>query len=517
MSELRFYLSRFRRRFHWFLLVAATISLAAIAVTQSLPSSYRSELRLMMESKQIPDELARSTVATSAVEQMQIIEQRLMTRENLLRIASSHDAVRGQMDMSADEVAQAMRAQTRIRRHSGRNQATILTITFVAPEAAAAAGVLNAYLSVILEQNAEFRAERATTTQDFFEQQVSWLKRDLDAKSDEILAYKMEHAAALPETMAFRMSEQSRMREQSARLETDIVNLRNQRAQLIRLNAASRQIGADPNKAKIQLSPRQLRLSQLHQDLSEARTVYSDQSSKVRHLQALIAGLEADETQLAPVAEGEAPKDMSDSLMLDIQLADIDAQIAVSETQRGNLVAQIGELGDGISQTPANAIALEALERDYANILAQYNQAVDNLSRAETGERIEFMSRGQRIAVIEPPSVPSEPSEPNRRKLVTAGVGLGLMSGLALVYLLEIMSRSMRRPEDVIARFDVMPIATIPYQRTHGQLLAGRVFAVMIGLIVASGVLGASWAFHESYMPLDLVADKAMSRLGMSW
>ncbi len=517
MSEIQFYLSRFQRRFHWFLLVAATISLAAIAVTQSLPSSYRSELRLMMESKQIPDELARSTVGTSAVEQMQIIEQRLMTRDNLLRISSSFNVVRGQLDMSADEVVQAMRALTRIRRHSGRNQATVMTITFVAPEAEAAAGVLNAYLSLILEQSAEFRTERATTTQDFFEQQVAWLKRDLDEKSSEILAYKTEHAEALPETMVFRMSEQSRLREQAARLESDIVNLQTQRAQLIRLDEASRQIGADPNKAKIQLSPRQLRLSQLHQDLSEARTVYSGQSLKVKHLEALIAQLEADESQAVPHAADAVQDHSPESLMLEIQLADIDARIAVLQAQRSNLAVQIDELGDGIARTPASVIALQAIERDYENILVQYNQAVDNLSRAETGERIEFMSRGQRIAVIEPPSVPSVPSEPNRTKLAAAGIGFGVLSGLALVYLLEVMSHSMRRPEDIVARFDVMPIATIPYQRTRKQILAGRVASALVGLVIVSSVLGASWVFHETYMPLDLVADKAVGRLGLSW
>ena len=163
------------------------------------------------------------------------------------------------------------------------------------------------------------------------------------------------------------------------------------------------------------------------------------------------------------------------------------------------------------------AIALEALERDYGNIQEQYNQAVANLSQANTGERIEFMSRGQRITVIEPPTAPTEPTKPNRKKLALAGIGAGVFSGLALVYLLELLNRCPRRPEDIVARFEVMPIATIPYVRTRQQLIVERGVKLIIILVILFGIPAAIWAVHEYSMPLDLVADKVMNRLGVRW
>ncbi|SDK93337.1 GumC family protein [Aliiruegeria lutimaris] len=520
MSEIKFYLDRFFRRFHWFLAVAVSISAIAIVVALTLPPAYESEVRMIVESNQIPDELARSTVETSAMEQLQIIEQRLMTRENLLRIANENFIVRGQQDMSADEIVRAMHTQTTLSRSSGRNQATVMTITFEAPSARATAGVLNSYLSVILEQSAEFRTERAVTTLEFFEQQVEHLEQDLDVKSQQILEFKNRNAEALPETLNFRMSEQTRLQDRLTRVEIDIADLNNQRTQLIRLDEAARQIGADPNKATIQLSPRQVRLSELHQDLSEARSVYSEDSAKVRHVKALIAQLEEDEqhesgeTDAAAVAEQIETRE---SLMLNIQLADMDSKIATLEEQRGNIEAQLDANSASIERTPANVIALEALERDYKNIQTQYNEAVSNLSRANTGERIEFMSRGQRITVIEPPAVPVEPTKPDRKKLAVAGMGVGILAGLALVYLLEFMTRTPRRPEDIVARFDVMPIATIPYVRTRQQMVVDRGVRVLVILAILVGIPAAIWAVHEFYMPLDLVADKVMNRLGVRW
>src|SRR5262249_9063025 len=55
-------------------------------VTLALPPVFRSEARILVESQQIPTELVRPTVTAGAKERIQVIEQRVMTRENLLGI-----------------------------------------------------------------------------------------------------------------------------------------------------------------------------------------------------------------------------------------------------------------------------------------------------------------------------------------------------------------------------------------------------------------------------------------------
>lgn len=523
MSDIKFLIARFFRRFHWFLAAAVAISTVAVTVAMTLPPAYESEVRLIVESKQIPDALARSTVSTSAVEQLQIIQQRLMTRENLLDIADEFNVVRGQQDMSADEIVKAMRAQTRIRRNSGRNEATVMSIQFEAPTGRAAAGVLNAYLSLILEQAAEFRTERAESTLEFFEQQVERLQQDLDLKGSEILQFKNANVDALPETLDFRLSKQAQLQDRLTQIETDIIEHQNERNQLIRLSEAAKQIGADPNKSVHQLSPRERRLSQLQQELSEARVVYSESSPKVQRILALIGQLEQDE-QVNPNSEepeeATAPEEIAptrESVLLSIQLEQIDAKIALLETQKADAETEIEQLSGSISKTPTNAIVLDTLERDYSNLQGQYNQAVAKLSEADTGERIEFLSHGQRITVIEPPVAPTEPTKPDRKKLAIAGVGAGILAGLVLVYLLEFLNRTPRRPEDIVARFDVMPIATIPYVATRRQLVLERGFKILVTLAILLGIPAAIWTVHEYWMPLDVFADKLMNQIGIRW
>ncbi|RYH10996.1 hypothetical protein [Tropicimonas sp. IMCC6043] len=527
MSELKYYFARFLRRLHWFLVVSVAISAVAVTVAMTLPPAYESEVRLIVESEQIPNELARSTVSTSATEQLQIIEQRLMTRENLLDIAEQVYFVRGQQDMNADEIVQAMRAQTRIRQSSGRNMATVMSIQFEAPVARSTAAVLNAYLSLILEQAAEFRTARAVTTQEFFEQQVDRLNGDLQAKSAEILEFKNANSDALPETLQFRMSELSRLQSDMSRAAAKAEDLRAQRQRMKRLVEIQTQMRAEGNLPTAELTERQKRLASLRDQLVEARAIYSDESRQVRHLQSLIGQLEAQESpegtesDTSTEAADAPPTDFEEIVagdpLLALQVSELDSQIAAATAEKEDLESQIAELRDTIDRTPPNAIALEALERDYDNLQIEYNNAVANLSAANTGERIEFMSRGQRILVIEPPSVPNEPTKPNRKKLAVAGVGAGVLAGLALVYLLEVLNRTPRRPEDIVARFEVMPIATIPYVRTRRQMVVDRAIKLLVILSILVGIPAAIWAIHEYYMPLDLIADKVMTRLGVRW
>lgn len=540
MSELKFYLARFLRRFPYFLVVATLISAVSVIVAYTLPPAYESTVRLIVESKQIPDQLAQATVDTPATEQLQIMQQRLLTRENLLNIANSMQVVRDQAELTPDGVVRAMRAQTTMNARAPRGEAPILTINFEAPSPQAAAGVLNAYLTIILEQDVQFRTERAETTMDFFEQQVEQLSQKLDEKSAQILEFKNANADALPETLQFRMAEMTRQQDRVTLIDGNIANLRNQREQLIRVAEAQASMPASsvPNA---QLTPREQRVASLEQQLDDALTIYSEESLQVRQLRARIAqfkaSIEAEQAANRPAATDQAddiaqstaetgvPMSVSEELamrgitnpMLEVQLTDIDSQIRILEEQKADIEADIEVLRDSIARTPANSIALDGLLRDYQNLQNQYNTASDRLSRASTGERIELLSRGQRITVIEPPAVPNEPTKPNRVKVAGMGSAAGILAGLALVLLIEALHRTPRRPEDIVARFDVMPIATIPYVRTSQQILVDRAIKTFLILGILIGVPAVIYAVHQYYMPLDQLADKVMTRFGVRW
>ncbi|MEX5730238.1 polysaccharide chain length determinant protein (PEP-CTERM system associated) [Rhodovulum iodosum] len=512
MSDFRYYLSIFLRRLPLFLVVAGLISGVAIAVALTLPPAYVSQTRLLVESAQIPDRLATSTVQMEPQEQLQIFETRLLTRANLLGIARQLDVLEDQDKMNPDEIVAAMRARTSIRRSSRRDAATLMTISFEAPRAQTAAGVLNEYLTLILQENAEFRTRRAAQTQQFFQQEVARLNEELDAQSAQILRFKTENADALPESMEYRRSQQVALREQVAQIDRDVATLRDQRGRLRQIFEATGRIeGLDGTG---QLSPEEQELARLERELADALLVYSEENPRIKLLR---GRMEQARRRLLEAQSGAAPETGTDPArsMFDLQMAEIDARIETLQARKTDLEAELAELAESIARTPANAITLEALERDYANIRDQYNTAVGRLATASTGERIENLSRGQRVTVIEQPAVPSEPTRPNRVKLAGMGVGLGLGAGIALIVLMELLNSTARRPADLVNRLGITPLATIPYMRTRGQRGRRRALMVVTVLAILAAIPAAIYAVHTYYLPLDLIAERVMNKLGV--
>ena len=141
--DIRYYLSIFWRRLPIFVPIAAIVAAAAFFVAISLPAKYQSSAVLLLESAQISDDLAQSTVSVTANEQLQILEQRLMTRANLLDIARKFSVFPDIAKMGPDQIVREMRTATNIRTSGGRNQATLVSLSFTSTAPRISASVLN--------------------------------------------------------------------------------------------------------------------------------------------------------------------------------------------------------------------------------------------------------------------------------------------------------------------------------------------------------------------------------------
>ena len=513
MGPVRYYFSIFLRRFPYFLIVALIVSVASFIVARTLPATYVSTMRLIVESPQIPGSLAASTVTTPAAEQLQIIEQRLLTRPVLLEIAREFQVLPDQDEASPDQIVKAMRKNTSIWTSGGLNQANLMTITFEARSGQIAAGVLNKYLTEIQKLDVAYRKERATDTLAFFELEVERLSDELSRRSARILEFKNENSGALPDSLQFRLAQQGALQTNLEQTDQQIFSLKAQREKLVNIFSSTGQV---VGVSQQNLSPAQQQLNQLRNQLDNQRVIYSENNPQIKLLQARIEKLE--EVVAAEQATNPAPVDVqTGNSALDLQLAQVDSQISALEDQKRVMEDRLNALTLTIDQTPANAITLSELQREHDNIQTQYNAAVSRLAAASTGERIEVTSQGQRISVIEHPSTPSEPAKPNRLMIAGGGAAFGIALGLGLVVLLEILNRSVRRPEDLINKLEVWPIATIPYAPSRGEVLMQR--AVWGGIILAIliGVPAGVWAVHTYYLPLDLITERVMDKLETYW
>ncbi len=522
--DLKFYCSLFLRRLHWFLLFLVIGSAIGITLATVLPPVYVAEARLLVESEQIPGDLAQTTVRTGATEQLQIIQQRILTRDTLVDMANRLEIYGSRTNgerprMTTDELVEDLRDRISIVTTGGAQRrgpatATLVGVNFEASTARMSARVTNELVTLIQRQDVEMRTGAARKTLDFFKQEVDRLDAVLARQSAAILEFKEENQEALPDSLDFRRSQQAGAQERQLQLEREIAALRDRRTRLESLRATLEQAERAPDTPA--RTPEEQQLKDLEEELATLLTVLAPANPKVKLLEARVEGLRTRvEAQRALNIPGEPTDDAGTPLSnFDLQMAELDGNIQYLVDQRDQLEQTLLNLATTIEATPGNAITLETLERDFANTRAQYDQNVAKRAEAETGDTIEALRQGQRISVVEQAVVPSEPEKPNRQVIAAGGIGGGMVLGLAVVVLLELLNKGIRRPVDLTNRLGITPFATLPYYRTRAELIRRRmiIFGILAFFLIA--IPAGLWAFNTYVMPLDRFLDAITQRLG---
>lgn len=512
-SEIKFYAKLLSRRLPAMAVIFILCTCMGLVMALRLPTLYKTSAKLLVESSQIPENMVRSTIQVNASEQLQLIEQRLMTRANLIEIAREAGVFPNQSQMNPDDIVREMRAKTGISRSAGRNRATLMTLSFSHTSPRTAAAVVNQYVTRVLATSSDFRAERAEGTLEFFRQEVSVLSQNLDLQSAKIVQFKNDNADALPENLEYRLGRQSLLQERLARAERDLELLLNQRASIQRIYDTTGTVAniEDPS------SPEEQQLQLLQVELRQALSVYSDQNPRVKILRSRIERLQE---QIVDIAASQTETEDDVSLeetarlsALDLSLTELATREEALQQEIETTTSELAQLEESVSRTPANRIALAAMERELENVQRLYTVATQNLADARMGERIELSSRGERVTVLEPASVPTSPSSPNRPVIVAMGVMMGGGLSLGLFVLLEILNSVIRRPTDIVSALGITPLATLPRFETVADRRNRRL--KQIGSLALAAVLVpvALWAVDTYYMPVDILFEKIIRRL----
>ena len=509
IEDLKFYLSLFLRRLHYFLVISIAVSAIGLTMAYTLPPIYKAEARLLVEAPQI----TASTVVTESNELLQIIRQNILTRNNLLDLSRRFDVHATTPDMGPDEVVADMRKRISfsLPTSQGRRSTTgasFIVISFSAPTAAMSAAVTNDLVTQFLQENVSLRTSATAETLDFFKQEVARLDDELTQQGGKILQFKLDHKDALPDGLDYRRARQATLQERLLQTERVLAGLNDRRDRMVALFERTGNVGSLGQS----LSPEEQRLRAMEAELASALVIYSEENPRIVNLKAQVGALKKSVSGQI-VSDPSSEEDLS---IFDMQLSDLDGQIDLLEVQKTGTTAELEVLVAAIEATPANAVRLGTLERDYDNIRVLYNNAATKLAAARTGDRVEAQSRGQRIVVVEQAVEPNEPNSPDRQKIALASVGAGLGLGIGFIVLLELLNNAIRRPAEISTRLGIKPFAVIPLIRTKRQRGRRRLIIGGALLFVAVGIPLTLYLLHLYFLPMDLLVDRALEKSGLS-
>lgn len=499
--DIGFYLALFRRRLPYFAAVALVAGLVGTLVVYTIPTVYMATARILVESPQIPTTMARSTVPTGPMEQFQIIEQDVMSRDSLLDLAKRFDLYRNRPNLSEVEVVEDMRARITvnpIQLDAGPADAGAIAfdVSFAAGDAGLAAQVTNELVSMILKRDVDLRTSRASDTLKFFTLEVARLNGELSQLDGSILAFKNQHIDALPDSLDFRRTQQLNQEERSLALAQEEASLRKRRADLV----TGGQVEGAP------LTPQQQALDGLRQALATQLTLFREDSPTIKALRARIAALEAPADAAGATATDGVSRQVAG------QLSDIDDRLSQIAAEQASIRASNEQLSRSIAETPANETALSALMRNHNNIQAQYDAAVAQLANASTGDQIEARFKGTRLSLKESALPPQKPAKPNRLLLLGATLLGSLLLGLAVIAVPELFNRRIRRPAELVDKLGIQPLITIPHIARGNERSRRRLASALAAVVVVGAIPLLLLAANARLVPLDALVSTLGNR-----
>ncbi|MEM6439439.1 MAG: Wzz/FepE/Etk N-terminal domain-containing protein [Pseudomonadota bacterium] len=516
--DLRYWFWVFRRRFWLFAVVAGLMGGAGIGIAMILPATYEARAVMLVESQRIPTDLVRSTVNSTALERLEIIKQNLRSRDVLLELDRNFGLTPADADLSPTERVAALRnsiyfEQRVLGDRRSNSVTTSFTIAVRGEDPRRLAIVANDLVTRVQNQAIELRGRSAGATAEYFRREVDDLSAELLHQEDRIIAFKEANERSLPDSLDYRRSQLDLITERLQRFEFERVEL----AQQIQALALALE-GEDPVAPGVVLSDLEREVETLRRELARRSAILSPQHPEIRSLNARIAALE----RVAESEAAEAPAAPAPTTAIDPATRELRRQQALAEARADyldELVVQLEAQRDALElsflETPNIEIELGALERTYAAIERRYEQARARLAEAEAGQLLEDRGAGERLQVIENATVPENPIAPNRRLYAAAGVAGGFGGGLGLIFLLEMLSSVVRRPED-LARIGREPAAVIPYIATEGERRWTWSLRLVGLLVLVGGAAASLWAVHTYYLPLETVLEKVLDRSGLS-
>lgn len=512
--------SAVKRRLWLMILCVVIVTPIGLITAVSLPSKYSSAAKILIEGQQIPNSLVQSTVMVSAGERMALLRQRLLTRQNLLDLADRLNLFADQTNLSQTQIANLVRAAVTItdiqlQRGRGPSLSAAFTITYSSTNPAEAAQVANELVSMVLEQNLETRSQRASETRVFLQNKVKELAATLVALEEAIAQFKIDNDDKLPESQQARRTELSRLRGRRLELQGEAITLEEQKLAL----QERLRLGLPAISAMVQLTPEEASLQQLKRQLNQVSAIYAASHPDVRRLTSQIAALEkvvaAQTGRVNDAAEDSGAATTGPEDAINREIASIDRRIETIVTEAGDIEKRMEVLTTSIAETPRVEIALIALERQHANLSAQYQDSVRKEATAADGEELELNRQAERYRVLEPAQVPEEPDWPPRELIALGGAGGSVALGALLMLGAELRNQSVRTAGQIERRLDLRPLVTIPMIETKHDVRRRLLKRFAVILLIILAIAAALFLVDRFYLPIDLLLQKLLDRAGL--
>lgn len=502
IEQLLYYANRIWQR-RW---IAAGVTLVTCLVgwllVATLPNTYVSSAKIYLDTKSVLGPLLSGLAVDSNVaEELQVMQQTLLTRPNLETLARDTDR-----DVEAKTFAQheALLEEMRDAVTLGYNRSNIFTIEFTDENPRRAKASVDRLIGLVMEQHLGASREDMAGAHRFLQEQIVHYKSQLETAEKKLAEFKQNNLGMLPGQGGYyeRLQKAKAALLQATTALQDTVTERDVLTeQLAALPEMVDYGGASsmgpPTDTMVQMNELQAQLDKLLLNYTEQHPdvlAIKERMKRVREERAIEERLLQTNAEVFQANRGQGSRSgfvMPNPLYTELRLtlAEKEARIAQLRDQVTRTQAEMEHLESRAMAVPTIEAQLSRLSRDYDVLKSRYDELLSRREAANISRSREATIDRVQFRIVEPPVVPHLPAGPNRPLLLTAVLVLGLGAGVAVALGLALVDKTFSSVRHLRNSLDLPVVGTVSYVLTGRRKAARRLELSLLMVMVAFIVL----------------------------
>jgi polysaccharide chain length determinant protein (PEP-CTERM system associated) len=425
-------------RYRWTALITAwLLALAGWFMVAQIDARYPATARLFVDTNRILEPLLDGIAVQPNVKQrVSLMSKTLLSRPNMEKLIDEHQLDVNPIDgqrIPREDVIEALQDEINIRDVNGGQ--SIYSLSYSHQDARVAKAVVESLINIFV--NSSLNEERVDnqTTQRFLDKQIEQYEGRLIAAERRLAEFKRKHAGSLPGEAGgyYKRMENLVGLERTASLELqEAINRRNTLSN--NLAQEERKIVSSASRS----TPYDARIRELQGQLDELLVRYTD-----RHPQVSILQQSIDDLRVQKLNSGSSASNvgllLQESVVyqkLSTLLAEAEAEVAKLRARSSNYASRVTALRGTVDSIPQVEAELKQLDRDYETVREQHETLLNKREAARLTGNIERDSNDVKIQLLDPPFVPSRPTDPDRLVLnaltLIASITVGVLAAFFL-------------------------------------------------------------------------------------
>ncbi|MGJ7915231.1 XrtA system polysaccharide chain length determinant [Massilia sp. LXY-6] len=488
-------------KYRWYA-VAITWTIAVIgwAVVLRLPNQYEASARVYVDTQSILKPLLSGMTTLPNLDQQVVFMRRtLISRPNVERLMRMVDLdVKAKDTKEHEKIVDELMSKIKI---AGTERDDIYTITYTSDNPKLGKDVVQSLLTIFVEGSFSGKKQDSEKAVQFIDDQIKTYEEKLTAAENSLKEFKIKNMGLLPREGGGGdfSSQLLQATDQLSQARLELAEAEQAR------NAIRRQISGEPAKpgeiADIAVTDPELetRIATTQKSLDTLRLQFTEQHPDIVANRRLMEQLLAQKAELAKQKKRSADPGAGYSPMLqqlNVSLSQAEARVASMRTRVDEYAARVARLRTQSASVPEVEAQLVQLNRDYQVNKENYQKLLERRESARLSGDLSSATDMLTFRVIDPPTVPLQPTGPNRLRLFSAVFVGALVAGIALAFLMSQL-RPTFLSQSTLREVTGLPVlGSIGMNWTTAQTIRRkrRLAALGVSVLVLFGIYGAGVA-----------------------